>query len=173
MHEYTKRVPIRTTLVSLKGGYVFTDVDTILKSLQDDSVKNKFIINNSRYEMFIYINKLSEYSKVFILNVDIYDEDYKDVEPRDAIKLFESETDFRNFIKTSVAKYIESLNNLQLKFHYFSRFDGAYDVHNNRMYAAVYDFSTNKFLPAPEVKETILKFEDCDVDKLIEYIMKT
>ena len=171
MHEYTKRVPIRTTLVSLKG-YVFTDLDTILKSLRDDSVKNKFIINNSRYEMFIYINKLSEYSKVFILNVDIYDEDYKDVEPRDAIKLFESEIDFRNFIKTSVAKYIESLNNLQLKVHYFSEFDGAYGVRNNRMYAAVYDFSTNKFLPAPEVKETILKFEDFDVDKLIEYIMK-
>lgn len=171
MHEYTKRIPIRTTLASLKE-YVFTDLDTILKSLKDNNVSNQFIINNSEYEMFIYINKLYEHSNTFMLNIDIYDEDYKDVEPRDAIKLFESERDFRNFIKTSVVKYIESLNNLQLKIHYFSEFDGAYDIHNNRMYAAVYDFSTNKFLPAPEVKETILKFEDPEVDKLIEYIMK-
>lgn len=171
MHEYTKRVPIRTTLASLEG-YVFMDLDTILKNLRDDSVSNQFIIKNSGYEMFIYINKLSEHSKTFMLNIDVYNEDYKDIEPRDVIKLFESETEFRNFIKTSVVKYIESLNNLQLKVHYFSEFDGAYDVHNNRMYAAVYDFSTNKFLPTPEVKETILKFEDPDVDKLIEHIMK-
>ena len=172
MNEYIKRIPIQSNLSKMGRGYNYLDVDTVIKNSRQDSVDRTFVIKNSGYEMFVYITKLTEHSKNLTLNIGIYDDNVKDIEPRDAMKLFESMYEFRNFISSSVSKYIESINNLQLKVHYFEEFDGAYDVHNNKLYAAIYDVQTNKFLPIPEVKEDILKLEEPDIDRLIEQIMK-
>lgn len=52
MHDYTKRVPIRSNLNSTSG-YIFMDMDTIIAKLRDDSVDRQFVIKNSSYELFI------------------------------------------------------------------------------------------------------------------------
>lgn len=172
MHEYTKRIPIRSNLSTIGKGYNYLDIDNIVKNIRHDNVNNLFVIKNSGYEMYVYIVKLTEHSKTLTLNIDIYDEDANNIEPREALKLFESISDFRSFIRSSINKYIETINNLQLKVHYFEEFDEAYDVHNNKLYAAIYNFQTNKFLSLPEVKEDILQFEEPNVDRLIEQILK-
>lgn len=170
MHDYTKHIPVKTNL-SVFNGYNYFDIDTVLNNIRDN-VNNNFIVKNTNYEMYVYLKRLSEYSNTLTLNIELFDEEYRDIEPKEIIKLFESETEFRNFIKNSIITYINAINSIQLKVHYFSEFEGAYNVYNNKMYAAVYDFSTNKFLPTPEVKETILKIEDPNIDTLIEKIMK-
>lgn len=171
MHDYTKRVPIRSNLNSTSG-YIFMDMDTIIAKLRDDSVDRQFVIKNSGYELFIYISRLSSSSRTFLLNVELYNEDYNEVPIKNAISCFESETEFRNFIKTCVSKFVTALNSLQSRVKYFEESGNTYDVHNNRMYIAIYDFKTEQFLDIPEVKELTIQFEDPDVDRLIENIMK-
>ncbi len=171
MHEYRKRIPIRSNLNSVSG-YVFMDIDTIIKNIRNDSVDHQFTVGDSGYELFIYIGRLSEHSRTFTLNAEAYDSDYNNIPVSDLAKLFESDSQFRNFIKQCVDKYISAVNALQSKVKYFEESTNTSDVHNSKLYIAIYDFSTDKFLDVPEVKEMVIQFEEPDVDKLIDQIMK-
>lgn len=171
MHEYRKRIPIRSNLNSISS-YIFMDIDTIIKNIRNDSVDSQFTINDSGYELFIYISRLSENTRTFILNAEAYDSEYNDIPVSDLVKLFESDSQFRNFIKQCVDKYINSVNALQSKVKYFEESTNMSAVRNNKLYIAIYDFSTDKFLDVPEVKELVIQFEEPDVDKLIDQIMK-
>ena len=173
MHDYTRRILLRSNLTSLKG-HVFTDFDTIFINLCDNSIKKSFLVKDTGYELFINVSKLSEYSTSFVLNVEMYDINGDNIPIKLALQFFESETEFRNFIKQCVVSYIDALNALQLKVKYivtFNTYD--MDVRNNKLYTAVYDFTTNKFLDIPDLETIILQFEEPDTDKLIEYIMKS
>lgn len=171
MHDYTKRTPVHSNVSALQG-YPYYDIDTILSSLRNDNVQNQFLIKDSEYELFIYLTKFCNHSRSFMINVELYDAEYNEVEIIEALELFESRSEFRYFIENSINTYLDDINNLQLKVHYFDEFDGAYDVKNNKFYAAIYDFKTNTFLPIPEAKEVIIKFEEPNIDMLMNHIYK-
>ena len=175
MHEYMKRVRIDSNL----SNYNYVSVTSILNFI-NFSVKGSYAIpnlnelsnsQNDNYELLLHINKLKENSKTLILTLEIYDGEVNNIKPKDAISLFETEAEFRNFITMSIMKYIDEINNLKITFPYFSN-GSIYDIHNDKLYAAVYDFKTNQFLPIPEVNEAIFILGEPNIDALLESIMK-
>lgn len=171
MHEFRKRIPIRSNLSTIKS-HILVDLDSIIKEIRrNGDSKSSFTTNN--YEIYLYLNKLTEHSNTFTLNIEAYDiNEYNEVQIKKIIDDFESESEFRNFIKNNAINYIDSINQLNLPIRYFEDFDGAYTISNNKLYAAVYDFSTNKYLLTPKAQVVALQFNEPDVDKLIDQIMK-
>lgn len=172
MHEYTKRIVLRHNLRSLGNGYKYYDLGSVLKQLICDEVQRQFAIKDTGYELFLYLKRLTEHSDAVTLNVDLYDSDFNEQQVNKVISLFESESEFRGWFTNIVTKFVEEINQVGATVYYFDEFPGAYSVDNGRMLASIFDFTTGKFNNLPEVKTTTVTFEDPDVDKLIDQIMK-
>jgi len=172
MHEYTKRVLLRHNLRNNTSGYVYYDLDSILKKLQNDKVRRDIPILDTGYELFIYPKKLSEHSDTITLNIEVYNANYDEVPTKELSTLFETNSELKGFLTTTVEKFVDELNSSNVKVKYFDEFNGSYSVMNGKMYAAIYDFDKDSFYEVPEPKETTILFEQPDIDKLIEQILK-
>jgi len=171
MHDYTKRIIFKSNLNSVES-YNYMDKDSIINFINHSNVNRQFKIKDTDYEFFIFVDKLSEHTKTLILNAELYDDNFNEIPLKDGLKLFENENEYRNFIKQCLNKFVTDLNNLNHAIKYFKEFNGAYQVINNKLYAAVYDFKTGKFLEIPEPSELILQFEELDYVELFKEIMK-
>ena len=170
MHECIKRIPLKSNLRF--DNKVYIDTDTILKNIKSNIKNDHFIIKDSDCELYLTLDKLS--NTTLILKLEVFNEAedaYDSLEFDKVISLFESISECRNFFRNVTSTYIEEINNFKLKFVYFDDFDGSYGIYNNKLYAAIYDFSTNKFVEKmPEVKEEILHidFDDHWIDKIFD-----
>lgn len=171
MHDYTKRIIFKSNLNSVES-YNYMDKDSVINFINHSNVNRQFKIKDTGYEFFIFVDKLSEHTKTLVLNAELYDDNFNEIPLKDGLKLFENENDYRNFIKQCLNKFVTDLNNLNHAIKYFKEFNGAYQVINNKLYAAVYDFKTGKFLEIPEPSELILQFEEVDYGELFKEIMK-
>lgn len=171
MHDYTKRIIFKSNLNSVES-YNYMDKDSVINFINHSNVNRQFKIKDTGYEFFIFVDKLSEHTKTLVLNAELYDDNFNEIPLKDGLKLFENENEYRNFIKQCLNKFVTDLNNLNHAIKYFKEFNGAYQVINNKLYAAVYDFKTGKFLEIPEPSELILQFEEVDYVELFKEIMK-
>lgn len=172
MHDYTKRVLLRHNLRSVGSGYMYYDLDSILKKLQNDGVRRDIPILDTGYELLIYPKRLTDHSDTITLNVEVYNANYDEVPTKELAQLFDSNSELKGFLTTVIEKFVDELNNSNVKVKYFEEFNGSYSVINGKMYAAIYDFATDSFYDVPEPKEATILFEQPDVDKLIEQILK-
>ncbi len=172
MHDYMKRIVLHHNLKAIGNGYKYYDMESILKQLISDDVHRQFPIKDSGYEMFLFLKRLTSYSDTVTLNVELYDSDYNEQPLNKVLTLFESDSEFRGWFTNIVNNFVEEVNQVGATVYYFDEFPGAYSVDNSKMLASIFDFTTGKFNELPEVKTTKITFEDPDVDKLIDQIMK-
>lgn len=165
--EYTKKLVLR---YNLQNKRVYFDVDTLVKNINQTIKQRSFPIKDSKYELFICLDRPSKLD-FLTLNITLYDEDGEDYPIETAIALFESKTEFKNWITSTVNKFVELLNQASVTAAYFEHFNGLYSIENNKLYAAVYDFSTNTVLTIPEAKTIQIQFDEPDVNKLLDQIL--
>lgn len=159
MYQYTKRVKIESNLDSCD----IYDANKLCKDINSYD----FDINDE-YSLHLYLRPMSESIKTLLLNVEIYNERYEEVEPSEIVKSIEN---FKGILATSITKMINDINSRNIKVVCFNRDSGCY-LKDGRLYMEVYNFNTGKFNSMPAHQETTLMLYEIDISDLYDKLIK-